>query len=650
MTDSGSPVNDPDPEYRPPAHPWRWSIAAAVGVVLLLLAAISLNLFLDAPLVISPETTWITEPRTPDGKWVDYVAALEQRRYPPEMQTDDNGARLIIRALGPGVDQSPAAVVQVYEKLGLTPTKPTLTYEEPWACAERYVKEQAALGALPDGKSASDWSRELQERYERPWTLDDLPMMETWLTENGPALDLIAEAVQRPVLCFPYARERDTDSLYLIDLVNVQLLRGFVRGLSARAQYRVGTGDIDAAIDDVVAAARLGRLLQLDGFYIELLVGIALESMAHAVGVAAALDHPPSAEQLQRLIDELNQLPARMEFDRLIENERYGFIDWIQTLAKGDRSGLEDESWGLKQLHDLGLPINQIGFDWTVVMRRANSNYEDLLKGRPPPASPPHWKFLFRGPRSVLLADELVNYLFPATSQIREAMHKVECTEHLLRISLAMLLYERQHGTLPPAYTVDAAGNRLHSWRVLLLPFLGEEELYARIRLDEPWDSRHNAALHAAADHLYQCPSHRLKPGETRYAVVEGPGAPFDGPSARKLGDFGPDSADMLLVVERTIAANWMDPRHEVPLANAQRGINVRGMTDVGLGSVHPGGMQTGLRSGGVEFLSENFDLRWLGARLEGKAQPVDTVEYWDDDWVDPDSAPSPGEWGPSGP
>jgi hypothetical protein len=624
MSEPTSTAKDSAQAEPAPGRPWRWIVAISVVAVLLFLGGMAINLFTDAPLTISPETTYITEPRTVDGKWVDYVAAVEQRRYPAEMRTDDNGARVIVRALGPGPDRSPAASAQIYEKLGLVLTTSTLKYEEPWKFLGRFVEQQEALGTIPADKTASEWTGELDARMDRPWSLDELPMMGPWLKENGPALDLVAHAVRRPAFCFPYFREEDSTPVFYLDLVDIQRLRAFVRGFAARAHYRLAIGDVDGAIDDVVAAAHLGRRLQIDGFYMELLVGIALESIAHSIGAAASLNHPPSEEQLRRMMDELNSLPARSKFDVFLKNERYGLLDYIQSAAKGDRSDLVGESMQLSRLRDTGLPVEQFGLDWTAIMRHVNVEYENLLKGRASPASPSEWGWLFRGPRSVLLASELVQGHFGSVDAIREAMHKSVCQQRLHRISLAMLLYERQHGTLPPACTVDASGNRLHSWRVLLLPQLGESELFSQIRLDEPWDSPHNRAFHTAADHLYHCPSHGLAPGETMYAVVEGAGAPFDGPVGRTLSDFGPDSADMILVVERTEAANWMNPTREVPLANAKLGINVRGASGVGLGSVHPGGMQAGLRSGGVEFLSENMDLRYLGARLEGRAFEVD--------------------------
>ncbi|MHB9078993.1 MAG: DUF1559 family PulG-like putative transporter [Pirellulaceae bacterium] len=77
-------------------------------------------------------------------------------------------------------------------------------------------------------------------------------------------------------------------------------------------------------------------------------------------------------------------------------------------------------------------------------------------------------------------------------------------------------MYQHEHGTLPPAYTVNAEGQPLHSWRVLLLPYLGQQELYGKLRLDEPWDSEHNRQFQDAAPNIYQCPSAKLQPSPTR--------------------------------------------------------------------------------------------------------------------------------------
>ena len=611
----------PTPE--PPKHrPRRGILTIAGAVFALLVAALAVNFFRDVPLRISKETTYITEPLTSDGKWVDYFTAVEQMRYPPEMRTDENGARLIVRALGPDPDLTPSQRQQVYEKLGLIPTTPTLKYEEPYEAIKSHVEALAAAGKLPEGKTADEYRYELDDLLGRPWTTAELPVMQTWLDDNGPALDLLSEAARQRLICFPDARESESDPLIGIGLESVQRLRGFVRGLAARALYRIANADIDRAIDDILTIDRLGRHLQSGGYAFGYLVGIALETVGRSIGIAADLEHPPSDEQLRRFVSELNHLPQPIPVEACMELERFVELDAIQTLARGDRSLLSAQAfWTDEPL----VPGYQAiaGFDWNVVMQRANSNFDNLLHDRPLPTPIPSWQGLLRGPRSLQLADAMTRD-FAFWPNIQEAFHKSDCQEHLQRITLAMLLYERKHGRLPPAHTVDATGNPLQSWRVLLLPYLGEADLFDNIRREEPWDSEHNRQFHAAAPEVYQCPSHQLPAGETIYAVVVGPTAPFDAGVGKPLADFGPGSADMLLVVERNTPANWMDPTQEVPLATAKLGINQDEVSELGLGSVHPGGMLAGLRSGGVTFLSENIDITTtLPAYLEGReAEP----------------------------
>jgi hypothetical protein len=66
----------------------------------------------------------------------------------------------------------------------------------------------------------------------------------------------------------------------------------------------------------------------------------------------------------------------------------------------------------------------------------------------------------------------------------------------LKQLLLAFHNYESAFGTLP-TYG-GSKGTELPSqlsWRVHILPFIGEMELYEQFRLDEPWDSPHNIQL-----------------------------------------------------------------------------------------------------------------------------------------------------------
>ncbi len=96
----------------------------------------------------------------------------------------------------------------------------------------------------------------------------------------------------------------------------------------------------------------------------------------------------------------------------------------------------------------------------------------------------------------------------------------------LTRLSKAINDYGTLNRRYPPRAVFAADGTPLLSWRVLLLPFLGEEKLFAEFRLNEPWDSPHNRALLPRRPEVFDHP-HRLDlpPTHTSYLSLIGPGA-----------------------------------------------------------------------------------------------------------------------------
>jgi hypothetical protein len=602
------------------SKPWLsrrrfWTVLVGGGLTLLLVlaAAVYITYVSDVPLVISRETTYLTEPLTADGTRVDYFTAAEQLAYPPEMATAENGFRMLVEGLGTSSANSPDVRRQIYQKLGLDPSvAPTLTYAAPYDFLLTYTQEEIWAGNLDIETNRFEYALELEKDLHEPWTIEEFPMMQKWLDENGLALDLVAEAVQKPVFCLPWARSDESVNLYGATIDESQRMRSYARGFDARARYRMATGDVDGVIDDILACARLGRHLEHGGFLVENLVGIACQAMAYSWGAGSSLEHQPTEEQWQRLLDELNQLPAHTPVRESLKVERLAFLEFLQSVAHGDAAALSN-SQDFEHLQN-----RSFGLDWNIVMRRANENYEWMLSGgEMPTADPASWgSIMSRASRSRSLADMFCGLVAEA-DLAEEAHRRTACKENLLRIAVAMLIYEKQHGTLPPTYTVDADGNPLHSWRVLLLPYLGYDDLYSAIRLDEPWNSRHNSQFHTADALIFQCPTGVHAAGQTIYTVVEGETCAFNGGVGKRLDAFGPRSAHLILVAERLDPVCWMDPTQEVSFATACLGINRSGATD-GLGSEHAGGVHIGQRSGAVQFLSENIEPLRIPKLLEG--------------------------------
>ena len=136
------------------------------------------------------------------------------------------------------------------------------------------------------------------------------------------------------------------------------------------------------------------------------------------------------------------------------------------------------------------------------------------------------------------------------------------CKNNTRKLGLGILNYESDHGTLPPAFTVDAAGNRLHSWRTLILPYIEEPALYESIDLSKPWDDPVNAQASASMPDVFLCPSSKIPSRQTTYLAVVVPGGCFGSDTPRTLAEFTDDTSQTLMLMEvgQEQAIHWMSP------------------------------------------------------------------------------------------
>src|SRR5688572_17499002 len=110
-------------------------------------------------------------------------------------------------------------------------------------------------------------------------------------------------------------------------------------------------------------------------------------------------------------------------------------------------------------------------------------------------------------------------------------------------MGLAMHNYHDANGALPAAAIRGKDGKPLLSWRVSLLPYIEQDNLYKEFRLDEPWDSPHNRKLLGRMPSTYSPFSRKEtpEPYTTYYQVFVGPGAAFEGREGKKLKEDFPD-------------------------------------------------------------------------------------------------------------
>jgi hypothetical protein len=168
------------------------------------------------------------------------------------------------------------------------------------------------------------------------------------------------------------------------------------------------------------------------------------------------------------------------------------------------------------------------------------------------------------------------------------------------------------HFPAPAIYSGD--GKALLSWRVELLPYLDQRDLYKQFRRNEPWDSPHNRALLDKMPAVFALPSRRTggssstssSAGDatastttaptaghsTYYQVFVGPGAAFEKRRQRRVADFTDGLSNTIMVVEAASPVPWTKPEDltydpDQPLPELGGGF--KGFFDVALadGSVH---------------------------------------------------------------
>jgi RNA polymerase sigma factor (sigma-70 family) len=133
--------------------------------------------------------------------------------------------------------------------------------------------------------------------------------------------------------------------------------------------------------------------------------------------------------------------------------------------------------------------------------------------------------------------------------------------KNLKQLMLGMHAYYHVNAHFPPAALYDANGKALLSWRVLLLPYLNEDDLFEQFKLDEPWDSKHNKKLLAKMPKEFAPVRGKTKePYSTFYQVFTGKGAGFEGTQGLSAKDITDGTSLTIAIVEAAKAVPWSKP------------------------------------------------------------------------------------------
>jgi hypothetical protein len=179
----------------------------------------------------------------------------------------------------------------------------------------------------------------------------------------------------------------------------------------------------------------------------------------------------------------------------------------------------------------------------------------------------------------------VLDLVTPPRETVRDIALRIQSGNNLKQIGLAMEQYEETHNRPPPLAVCRPDCTPLLSWRVLLLPHLEQQALFAEFKLDEPWDGPHNVRLLDRIPNVYRSPYAPPKgdPTGTHYQVFAGPGTLWGDrnpagqhpriylpgwPATTQVAVFDPPfrladlrkAGDTILVVEAADPVPWTKP------------------------------------------------------------------------------------------
>ena len=201
----------------------------------------------------------------------------------------------------------------------------------------------------------------------------------------------------------------------------------------------------------------------------------------------------------------------------------------------------------------------------------------------------------------------------------------VQDVNNLKAIVLALINYESVFARLPAAFSVSNTNTPLLSWRVAILPYLGESALYNQFDLTKPWDDPANLPLISQMPSVFRSPGQAPGSTNTGYAAGFASGTMFEGSTGVK-SSMAFDGTSNTILVGETLNSGipWTAP-NDIVIGSCPT------LGGSGFSSFVSGAVPFVFADGHVGFLPTNIDcatLRGLFLRSDGLADTSAVQDY----------------------
>jgi hypothetical protein len=181
--------------------------------------------------------------------------------------------------------------------------------------------------------------------------------------------------------------------------------------------------------------------------------------------------------------------------------------------------------------------------------------------------------------------------------------------------------YHDVYRQFPPAVLYGPDGKTPYSWRVALLPFLDQANLYQQYKFNEPWDSENNRKILAQMPPVFRDPNEPETLMHASYFVLTGPDTVFSGKEGTEIRQITDGLSNTFMVVEAQRDIPWTKPE-DIPYA-ADKPLPK-------FGGHYPDGFLALLCDGSVRFVSGKVNektTRLLITKGDGEPIPQENLE-----------------------
>lgn len=457
MSDDSTP-DLANSEPRPPRILRVLSLLGWVAAVLVIVRVVCLFRPLAGPwgFEIASETTYVTQPRLPDG-FVDFAGAINARAG-EGVTPENNAVVLLIQAVGPAEIPSEHRT-RYFELLGVAP----LPEDGDYLLDELAFLQRQGIAGLELGDRRNALWDALTAASEQPWHAEEHPEIAELLKINSGPLQLITHASRRKHYYSPIPAAG-------AELVNLRgpfdsKVRWACNLLRARAHRRLAVGDVARAWDDALTCHRLSRLQNRARDVIGVSYSYGYHGIACEITSAIVRSDALTKDQAQLCLmdlDALGPLPTAVE--------AVNFADRLTTLDTQTRWALGGRGGGAVRTK---WSVTRV-LDWNVILQQTNAYYDraaDIMRlddareravrfAAFEAELDPQGNAWWNGATAVVGATEGVNrswgryllaFLATSPSFVRDSQMLAEARLEVTQTGLALAAYEREHARYPDA-------------------------------------------------------------------------------------------------------------------------------------------------------------------------------------------------------